>query len=670
MTKNLKKSIGRWLFCVLAVLSGVHSAHAQGGWVNMGSSANGSGLWVWQWDPACEGTSSGGSTGSAYCPTTQGSLWWAVCSGLMTGTACQLPASPATAPAGNSGVVLVSTDNSGKSQALSRFIATTGTCSTGNASSCSFTITAMANGTANLQTQLNWAFYTTNSSSGFDPNVDTTLGPDYELQGWDTNYNSSPTFGGVAPTSVSIQYRPINGATPGSWSTTNLPLSITANKPYNLPGTSVYVWGNCAGPYYQCAYTFLEPSTVKPKPWDGGCQSSGDPLNPDCTGFTVSQFEQLDLSKMDLSQWLATLTPNQPSAAGLDSTAQSNAQAQGTQMRSSQNPAPLDVSGMGNTALKLSTSNCQVGSSTCTVTATATSNWPTTSTDANANTAPVQSVQLNWGDGSAAVAMSTTTGSDGRTWFTASHTYGANSAGTYPANYTAQANFSLYQPFASSTSGPAPVQGMDTLKSNIDYYNYTFPTLHLHAPNTAPNFGDGGYQLGKGNCASHTWNTTFTLSQQDLNNLGSFSLATVNWDDWVAIFVNGTIVMGGPYGGTTQVVQSGDSVIYNSAGSSANCEQGQWWGWSTGADLRPYLKVGSNTIQIQFAVGNIGAFDATFNVTSQPYCNASASGGSLCGTQAFFEQHIARTGFQVWQDNPPVDQSQQEPNGGGVFTSQ
>jgi conjugal transfer mating pair stabilization protein TraN len=36
----------------------------------------------------------------------------------------------------------------------------------------------------------------------------------------------------------------------------------------------------------------------------------GDTKNPDCSGFTISELEQLDMSKMDLSEFTRDIVPN------------------------------------------------------------------------------------------------------------------------------------------------------------------------------------------------------------------------------------------------------------------------------------------------------------------------------------------------------------------------
>ena len=198
-----------------------------------------------------------------------------------------------------------------------------------------------------------------------------------------------------------------------------------------LSGTNMTVWGSCPGPYYPCEYHVSEPGTAVAKPWDGGCSGGGDPVNPDCSGFTISQFMLLDLSRMNLGEWLATVQPAEPDTAALNASATAAASniASGA-LPQTPVPAPFDTSGDDQTVLKLSASSCQVGVD-CAITANAVADWPTSSSDA-----AVASVALDWGDGTTQTLTATTV-VNGLPVFSATHTYAAG------GNYTVTADFTL-----------------------------------------------------------------------------------------------------------------------------------------------------------------------------------------------------------------------------------
>ena len=48
----------------------------------------------------------------------------------------------------------------------------------------------------------------------------------------------------------------------------------------------------------------------------------GGPQNPDCGGFTVTQLQSLDFSRMNLSEFYAEIAPTLPDAGAMRSRAQ------------------------------------------------------------------------------------------------------------------------------------------------------------------------------------------------------------------------------------------------------------------------------------------------------------------------------------------------------------
>ncbi len=396
--------------------------------------ANGNNVWVYQWPSDCNLPATPASAPDTAtlmgCPASADQLWWAACDGA----GCAAPTIAPPAMPADPSLYVLSTDGSvaasTSSVALSKYVVVTGACTgTGNPA-CSYTLSGLTAGAATLQTDLSWSLY---GQAGWNP--PTTLGTDYQLSGYSLDLNRSPALGGVAPTAVSIEYATTDASSAsGSYTSTTLPVSIPATAPMALSGTNMTVWGSCTGPYYPCEYHVSEPGTAVAKPWDGGCSSGGDPVNPDCSGFTISQFMLLDLSQMNLGEWLATVQPAEPDTTALSAsaamTASSIASAASTTTPQSSVPALFDTSGDAQTVLKLSASSCQVGVD-CAITANAVADWPTSSSDA-----AVASVALDWGDGTTQTLTATTV-VNGLPVFSATHTYAAG------GNYTVTADFTL-----------------------------------------------------------------------------------------------------------------------------------------------------------------------------------------------------------------------------------
>lgn len=419
------------------------SLYGSGGWQGP-YNANGNSVWVYQWPNDCNLPASAASSLSTQqtmaCPQTPDQLWWAACDG----NACSAPsAAPPAMPADSSLYVLSTDGTASKSVALSKYVVTTGSCKGSGNPACSYTLSGLTAGAANFQTEVSWSLY--QNAQGW--NSATTLGTNYQIAGYSLPVSASPATGGTPPTSVSIEYaRASIAETASSWTSMTLPLSIPATSPVTISGTGIRIWGDCSGPDYQCDYHAIEPGTATPKPWDGGCQSNGDPVAPDCSGFTLPQFMLLDLSKMNLGEWLASQQPSVPNVAALQSGAASTASglaaAASTSPPSSPVPAHYDTSGKGATVLKLSNSSCQIGDPDCTVTADVAANWP----DASALPDPVTSVDLNWGDGTSVTLTGTTT-VQGVQAFQARHTY--TSGGTWTVTAVIHAQDGTHQAQAS-----------------------------------------------------------------------------------------------------------------------------------------------------------------------------------------------------------------------------
>jgi hypothetical protein len=100
---------------------------------------------------------------------------------------------------------------------------------------------------------------------------------------------------GELPPTVTLRFSTDGGRT---WQQASVSTRLTGET--TLPGSEIVIQGGCAAESNVCNYRVTAPVTVQAKPW-------GSAKNPDCSGFTAGQLAVLDFSKMDLSEWLATV---------------------------------------------------------------------------------------------------------------------------------------------------------------------------------------------------------------------------------------------------------------------------------------------------------------------------------------------------------------------------
>jgi hypothetical protein len=167
-----------------------------------------------------------------------------------------------------------------------------------------------------------------------------------------------------------------------------------------------------------CDYTLTGSVEVTAKPW-------GSVSKPDCSGFTLTQFSELNIGKMDLSEWTATIQtkilPNTSTFA-----TQATAQAQANQTNGS-NPQLQSGPVGGITPMTAAVSPLQaLGPFTAQLTVS--SNWPAAGILPND---PISSVEIDWGDCSGASAASAQPSGG----YAAQHLYRApNTAGMCDSN--------------------------------------------------------------------------------------------------------------------------------------------------------------------------------------------------------------------------------------------
>ena len=380
--------------------------------------ANGSDVWVYEWPTACN-TTSAAPTGTS-CPNGLQTAF-AVCDGTSCGAPNVPP--PAAEPQGlNEQDVNVL---SNESTALTKYVVATGSCNT-SSGACSYTLSAWpagAGGTAMLQEPVSWPLYS-------------------QPAGWQSpQYLANYAFSGLSlplsqagttlPSTVSFQYSTNNGTT---FQSVTLPRNLPASSNYQLPGTAVTIYGGCPSNSEQCTYTVVAPATAVAKPWViSSSQHACDfQAQIDCSGFTLPQFELLDLSKMNLSGWVQSITPTLPSQSSL-----SNATTSGAAALTPANPGTPNTQNIKAAVLTLNQSECQVNSAinTCQMKAWLTPNWENPAAPGTASTNPVQSVSVAWGDGTTSGASAPVySNTQQRDMFVLSHTYSA--AGNYDVTAT------------------------------------------------------------------------------------------------------------------------------------------------------------------------------------------------------------------------------------------
>lgn len=216
------------------------------------------------------------------------------------------------------------------------------------------------------------------------------------------------------PATVRIDYS-INGGQ--TFAQANVPSQIKGTDT-TLPGMSgVRIVGGCDMSTNSCTYTVTGTVTVTAKPWQA-------PERPDCTGFTMGQVSVLDFSKMDLSEWVASMTGKlQPgdtsklaAVAGTRTQQMFDARKAGTATMTASNPqsqttariTPTEEFGPFVATLRVS------------------GNYPVYYENAADNVDPVNRVEVDWGDCTIPSALSPTTetvnGVRG-TGFSAGHQY-------------------------------------------------------------------------------------------------------------------------------------------------------------------------------------------------------------------------------------------------------
>jgi hypothetical protein len=186
-----------------------------------------------------------------------------------------------------------------------------------------------------------------------------------------------------APRTLSIS---TNGGT--SWTPVTVPFQISGSVP--LPGTDATISGGCSTLSNVCQYTLSGSVQVSAKPW-------GPPQAPDCSGFTPDQLSALDFSRMDFSEWIASVMGklSVPDTSKLVGQAAMESQRYFSVYQSGGTPAQqAPHPNAANTAIVSPRQGWAPFKANLVVSA----NYPENHDDPALNTDPVFGVTVDWGD--------------------------------------------------------------------------------------------------------------------------------------------------------------------------------------------------------------------------------------------------------------------------------
>ncbi len=310
-----------------------NAAQTAGNWAAL-PATNGNQLWAWQWPGECQSNT---APETVQCPSSP-QVYFAYCAqpGCATPTSSEGPFASTSA----SGTNMVQV-NAGKQQstAVSKYAVVTGSCDSGN--SCTYTesaypgIASGGTGDAVLRATLTWPLYV--YSQGTVNGYLTSAGTANAIFWGQSGPMSQQS--GTLPTTVNVKYtlgnvEQANITYANAQYTVALPTVLPMTDNYQITGNAegkITVFGGCHTSTNLCTYTFEVPASVVPKPWYASIQNnvcSHQPVGVDCSGFTLQQFEELNLSKMHLGQVLLAMAPTAPNISQEQTSASNSASTQ------------------------------------------------------------------------------------------------------------------------------------------------------------------------------------------------------------------------------------------------------------------------------------------------------------------------------------------------------
>jgi len=222
-------------------------------------------------------------------------------------------------------------------------------------------------------------------------------GDDWEFAMYQNSYSGAAISD---DTPVRFRYRQGESV---DWSEVSLPSPLSPDADFTIDGR-IPVFGECRNG--QCRYTLRIPMQPRRKSFvsaywtqEGGCEQR---YSLNCSGFSMSEFQMLDIGKMDLSEFEASISSevssDVPDSANYESTAMSGANdAAAVANTGSTNDIDPGKTKPGSTYYSASLEDGQIIEQVEAV-AYATTEWPR-----NGSGNSVSSARVNWGDGSSSV---------------------------------------------------------------------------------------------------------------------------------------------------------------------------------------------------------------------------------------------------------------------------
>jgi hypothetical protein len=190
-----------------------------------------------------------------------------------------------------------------------------------------------------------------------------------------------------------------------SFVSVDLPSTIVGTD-FGLPnGGDVRIAGGCNAATNTCTYTATGTVTVTAKPW-------GSAKQPDCTGFTPGQLSVLDFSKMDLSEWVASITATVAGKTSSDLGTLAEGRVREMQTAQAAGNSPYVASSNPQSLQSATiTPNRDVGPFVASLRVAG--NYPVYYDDVAKNVDPVSRVDVDWGDCTVPQTVPVITGATG-----------------------------------------------------------------------------------------------------------------------------------------------------------------------------------------------------------------------------------------------------------------
>lgn len=353
---------------------------------------------AWQTPAACSS-----ADGPVTCPTSL-AQWFAVCDPLQGGCG-DLPLTPES---GSDTWNLAAVDPlSTVAHAVSSRATVSGTCNT-ETSRCIYEVNVVPTGSGGMVSVQRKLAFPVATAEAAEDSYPVFLGTTV----------IKPIVGATAseaPRTLSIS---VDGGS--HWTSLTVPFKINGSLP--LANTGATISGGCSLLSNTCQYTVSGSIKLAAKPW-------GPPQRPDCSGFTLDQLSALDFSRMDLSEWIASVMNklSTPDATKLVGQAATDSQRyfavyQGTDMPGASASSPV--------AANTATVTPRQGWGPFKAFLRVGSNYPEVYDDPARNTDPIFGVTVDWGDctapeqaGVVDEMVTTSSGSYRASGFSAEHIY-------------------------------------------------------------------------------------------------------------------------------------------------------------------------------------------------------------------------------------------------------